>query len=85
VRRNRPQFEPSSAPVRRVVAHDAVRLALAEGRTCLRCTAGAHGVSLRQVVDELRTMAAEAEVVIAEGPCRTCFEHRSLFQVVARP
>jgi hypothetical protein len=82
VRQNRPEFQPASAPARRGTQHDAVRRALEQGTTCLRCTAGTHGATLRKVVDELREMAAAAEVVIAEGPCDVCFEHRSLFRVV---
>ena len=80
VRQNQPHFEPANA-LGRTGQHDAIRHALAPGTTCLRCVAGTSGVSLRQVVDELRAMSVGAEVVIAEGTCRACREHRSLFRV----
>ena len=83
VHQNRPHFQPARVEIPERARHDDIGGALTQGTTCLRCIAAAHQVSLRHVVDELRRLSRDAEVIIGEDTCRSCRQHRAIFTVTS--
>lgn len=83
VNQNRPHFEPASAPepMPQPERPDDIEHALMQGETCLRCIALSSHAPLRHVVDELRRLSRNAEVIIGEDTCRSCRQHRAIFTV----
>lgn len=83
VTRNRQQFRPTETDASTTGHGDPIGRALVDGDRCLRCIALSNGVSLRRVAEELRNRVPTSDILIGEGQCVACAEHRALFRVIA--